>query len=92
MNDSSLSYQGVEFHVVPMIDMVYLLFYIFDRFYDWGKVCGGVYICGKNRLTFVGVLRWWAGLRLTALQGAMKGPFLHLFHNLFYFPVTLVLC
>ncbi len=26
----------------------------------------------KNRFTFVGVLRWWAGLRLTALQGTFE--------------------
>ncbi len=63
------------FTFVGALRLWYLkLFYIFEWFYVtlWKRLSygsGGVYICGKNRFTFVGVLRWWAGLRLTALQG-----------------------
>ncbi len=68
MNESILSYQGVKFHVVPMIDVVYLC----RRFTFAGfKIVlhfRVVLHLWKNRFTFVGVLRWWAGLRLTALQ------------------------
>ena len=68
MNDSILSYQGVKFHVVPMIDVVYFCgrftfvgFKIVLHFRGilrlWKSmsyVCGGIYICGK-----IG-LRLWA--------------------------------
>ncbi len=67
MNDSILSYQGVKFHVVPMIVVYFCGRFTFVGFKIvlhfrvvlrlWTSVsyvCGGVYICGK-----IG-LRLWA--------------------------------
>ena len=65
MNDSILSYQGVKFHVVPMIDVVYFCgrftFVGFKIVLHFGVilclwkslsyVCGEVYICEKIGLS-----------------------------------------
>ncbi len=52
MNDSIVSYQGVKFHVVPMIDVVLLL---------WGVGGGGgvTFVAFKIVLHFRVVLRLW---------------------------------
>ncbi len=88
MNDSILSYQGVKFHVVPMIDVVYfcggftfvafkivLHFRVVLRLWkSVSYVCGGVYICGKIglRLWAFTLVGRFTFVRLTALQAQRR--------------------